>query len=206
MTIHSSLKVGGIILCGGKSERMGQPKLSLPFGDELMLQRVVRILAEIVCPIIVVAAGDQQLPELPTEVQIAYDEVNHLGPLGGMSAGLDVLEGQADAAFISGCDTPLLQPTFVQFMIDSLESYELAVPREENFFHPLAAVYRVHLQQKIKDLVATNRMRPLFLIEESHSNRVDVQQLRTVDPELNSLKNINNQDDYQSALQQCGFG
>ena len=35
--------VGGIVLCGGKSSRMGQPKYTLPFGDEVLLQRIVRI-------------------------------------------------------------------------------------------------------------------------------------------------------------------
>ena len=31
-----------IVLCGGRSSRMGTPKALLPFGPELMLQRVVR--------------------------------------------------------------------------------------------------------------------------------------------------------------------
>ena len=35
---------GAIILCGGRSSRMGLPKLALPFGPELMLQRIVRLL------------------------------------------------------------------------------------------------------------------------------------------------------------------
>jgi molybdopterin-guanine dinucleotide biosynthesis protein A len=44
--------VGGIVLCGGRSTRMGRPKLSLPFGPETMLQRVLRILSEVVAPIV----------------------------------------------------------------------------------------------------------------------------------------------------------
>ena len=54
-----SLSIGGIVLCGGESRRMGRPKAWLPFGDELMLQRVVRILGEVVNPIVVVAAPGQ---------------------------------------------------------------------------------------------------------------------------------------------------
>ena len=46
---------GGIILCGGRSSRMGTPKLALPFGPELMLQRIVRLLGEVCRPIVVVA-------------------------------------------------------------------------------------------------------------------------------------------------------
>ena len=29
--------VGGIVLCGGQSRRMGQSKATLPFGSEIML-------------------------------------------------------------------------------------------------------------------------------------------------------------------------
>ena len=49
-------RFGGIVLCGGKSERMGRPKLLLPFGDETMLARVVRIVGQVVSPVVVVAA------------------------------------------------------------------------------------------------------------------------------------------------------
>ena len=64
---------GAIILCGGKSSRMGRDKASLPFGPELMLQRVVRLLGEVVDPrkIVVVAAPGQSLPELPAGVTVA---------------------------------------------------------------------------------------------------------------------------------------
>ena len=64
---HSaSCKRAGIVLCGGKSTRMGVPKATLPFGPETMLQRVVRLLGTVVSPIVVVAARGQELaPELP---------------------------------------------------------------------------------------------------------------------------------------------
>ena len=39
---------GAIVLCGGKSSRMGRDKATLPFGPELMLQRVVRLISQVV--------------------------------------------------------------------------------------------------------------------------------------------------------------
>ena len=44
------MRRGAIILCGGKSSRMGRDKATLPFGPELMLQRVVRLIGEVVEP------------------------------------------------------------------------------------------------------------------------------------------------------------
>ena len=72
---------GGIVLCGGHSRRMGRPKLSLPFGNETMLARVVRVLSEVVSPIVVVAAVDQELPPLPSDVIVTRDKQPDLGPL-----------------------------------------------------------------------------------------------------------------------------
>ena len=45
------MTAGGIVLCGGKSTRMGRSKALLPFGPETMLQRVVRLLGSVVQPI-----------------------------------------------------------------------------------------------------------------------------------------------------------
>jgi molybdenum cofactor guanylyltransferase len=56
--------LGGVVLCGGKSTRMGSPKHALKFGEEVLLQRVCRILSTVVEPIVVVAAQDQELPTL----------------------------------------------------------------------------------------------------------------------------------------------
>ena len=63
----TALRVGGIVLCGGQSKRMGRPKAWLPVGEELMLPRVVRLLGEAVGTISPdVATARTTLPLLPT--------------------------------------------------------------------------------------------------------------------------------------------
>jgi molybdopterin-guanine dinucleotide biosynthesis protein A len=99
---------------------MGKPKAWLPFGDEFMLQRVVRILREVVEPVGVVAAPGQDVPPLPPEVRIVRDEIEGRGPLGGLAAGLAALEGEADAVHLSSCDVPLLQAEFVCRVVEML--------------------------------------------------------------------------------------
>src|SRR6476620_9886109 len=99
--------VGGIVLCGGRSTRMGTSKAMLPFGPETMLQRVVRLLGTVVSPIIVVAAPEQSLPKLPDEVAVICDEREHRGPLEGLRVGLKALPNFVEAAYVTGCDVPL---------------------------------------------------------------------------------------------------
>src|SRR4030095_9801270 len=89
--MRGHMKTGAVVLCGGKSTRMGSSKALLPFGPETMLQRVVRLLADVVSPIVVVAAVDQPLPMLPPEVIITRDELEGRGPLEGLRAGVKAL-------------------------------------------------------------------------------------------------------------------
>ncbi|MGE3314246.1 MAG: molybdenum cofactor guanylyltransferase [Planctomycetaceae bacterium] len=198
-------RFGGIVLCGGRSTRMGRPKLSLPFGSETMLERVVRILSEVVEPIVVVAAPEQELPPLPGSVRIARDEEEGLGPLSGLAAGFGALAGSVDAVYVSSCDVPLLSPAFVTGMIERLGTHDLAIPREGNYHHPLAAVYRCSLEPKVRSLLVEGRLRPFFLMEDCDAHVVDVSELRAVDPELESLRNCNTEEDYQRALRDAGL-
>ena len=112
-------RIAGVVLCGGKSSRMGRPKLSLPFGTETMLARVVRIVGEVVSPVVVIAGAGQELPNLPSGTLVALDEIPDQGPLGGLAAGLALLRGRAEAVYLSSCDVPLLKPQFVRAVIEA---------------------------------------------------------------------------------------
>ena len=201
----ASQSVGGIVLCGGRSSRMGRPKLTLPFGDEPMLARVVRILRSTLGPVVVVAANGQEVPLLPSDVRILRDDQEHLGPLAGMAVGLRALAGEVDAAFVSSCDVPLLDPAFIAEVVRRMGTHELAVPKEGDFHHPLAAAYRTSLAGRASQLVAAQRLRPLFLIQASDSVEIPVDELRGVDPELQSLRNLNRPEDYETALRLAGL-
>ena len=196
------MRVGGIVLCGGQSRRMGRPKAWLPFGDELMLPRVVRLLSEVVAPVVVVAAPEQELPPLPDDVRIVRDEEQGRGPLQGLAAGLEALTGGADAAYASSCDVPLLQPAFVRRMIELLGEHAICVPHVGEYHHPLASVYRVEVMDTVRRLLAEGRMRPVFLFESLPTRVVTADELRGADPELRTLRNQNSPEDDEAALRE----
>src|SRR6185436_14755149 len=136
------MNTGGIVLCGGLSTRMGTSKALLPFGSETMLQRVVRLLGSVVSPIVAVAAEDQSLPSLPSDIILTRDEREARGPLEGIRAGLKALPEHVDAAYITSCDVPLLVPGFVRRMIELAQGFDIAVTEVDGFAHPLSAIYR----------------------------------------------------------------
>lgn len=201
-------KLGCIVLCGGKSSRMGRPKLALPFGEELLLQRVIRIVSEVAGPIVVVAAQGQALPSLPPSTWIVRDQHEERGPLEGLAAGLRcvVQNRLCEAVYATSCDVPLLAPAFIRQLQTSLSpDVQAVVPVEEKFFHPLAAIYRAEVLETVQKLLAKEQMRPAFLFQEVPTCRVPVETLRQGDPELHSLLNCNRWEDYLAALSIAGL-
>src|SRR5262245_41267595 len=179
---------------------MGSPKALLPFGDETMLQRVVRLLTTVVSPIVVVAANQQALPELPADVVVTRDEQEGRGPLEGLRAGLKALPASVDAAYVTSCDVPLLVPAFARCMIDLVGDYDIAVMEVDGFPHPLSAVYRRRTLPQVEALLAHDRLRPVFLFDAVRTRRVTPAEMAAVDPELLTLRNLNSREDYEEAL------
>ena len=193
---------GGIVLAGGRSTRMGVAKATLPFGPETMLQRVVRLLGTTVSPIVAVAARDQELPALPADVIVARDEREARGPLEGLRSGLKALPESVDAAYVTSCDVPLLEPAFVEHMLALLGEHDIAVMEIDGFTHPLSAVYRRAVLSHVEELLAQDRLRPAFLFDAVRTRRVSPGEMRGADPDLRTLRNLNTREDYEAALRE----
>jgi molybdopterin-guanine dinucleotide biosynthesis protein A len=198
------MNAGAIVLCGGKSTRMGASKALLPFGPETMLQRVVRLLGGVVSPIVVVAAPAQPLPELPPQVIVTRDEREGRGPLEGLRAGLKSLPSTIDGAYVTSCDVPLLEVAFVREMLAFANGYDIAVMEIDGFPHPLSAVYRRAVLPHVEDLLATDRLRPVFLFDRVKTRRVRPDEI-TADPDLRTLRNLNTREEYARALNDAGL-
>lgn len=195
---------GGIVLCGGQSRRMGTPKHALPFGDETMLQHVVGIVAQVVQPVVVVRAPEMELPELPKDVLIAEDADPGLGPLAGLSTGLEALKDRCDAAFATACDVPLLKPAVIRRLIEAGGDCDVAVYRDGRHYHPLAAVYSTALLPRIRQHIAEGRLRLFDLILEARPRAIDVSDVRHLDPNGDSFRNANTPEEYEALLsRQC---
>jgi molybdopterin-guanine dinucleotide biosynthesis protein A len=185
---------------------MGQPKAWLPFGPEVLLQRVVRLIGTGIDdgPIVVVAAPGQQCPPLPSSVTIVRDEVLGRGPLQGLAAGLRGLPGSVELAYASATDAPFLEPAWIRRLVALIGPADLAIPFVDGFHHPLAALYRrATVLPAVDALLQADRLRPVFLMESLVTRVVAADELRPVDPDLRTLRNLNSPDDYQRALAEC---
>lgn len=194
---------GLIVLAGGRSSRMGRDKALLPFGGETLLERVLHRLVPVAGERRVVCRAAQELPPLPSDVVVVHDEVEGLGPLGGLGPGLR--GGGADRWFVTSCDAPFVRPELVELLERRLGTARIAVPRAGGYHQPLAALYRSDVLADLDELVAERRLRPFFLFERVETVVLEEDELRSVDPELESFLNCNDPEAYRAALRRAGL-
>ncbi len=200
------MDVAAIVLCGGESRRMGRPKAWLPFGPERLLQRVVRIVGEAAAPVVVAAATVQDLPPLPPGVSVLRDDVPGRGPVQGLAAGLNALEGRVTLAFATAVDAPLLVPGWVGRLADLIGDADMAIPRTGALLHPLSALYRpATVRPAIDRMIAEGRFRASEIVDMVRAREVRADELRDVDPDLGTLANLNTPEEYRAALRRAGL-
>jgi molybdenum cofactor guanylyltransferase len=196
------------VLAGGRSTRMGRPKANLEWHGSTLLHRVTGIVRRAVDgPVVVVRAPDQVLPELPPGVRVVEDAAEGRGPLQGLAAGLAGVAGEAHVAYVSSTDVPLLHPAFVRAVVRAAtrEDVDVALPVVHGFRHPLAAAYRTALVPEVEALIVEDRMRPAFLFDRARVRELTEddllgdRELAEADPELLSVLNLNEPDDYERA-------
>jgi len=180
---------------------MGRDKLSLPFGGETMLARVLRTVRQVAPDVVLVAREGQALPA--TGLEAVRDPAEGLGPLAAIAVGLSSLH--TDRAIVVACDMPLLRPAMLRRLLDLAEGRDACVPVLDGFAIPTCAVYRRELATLASELVAARQLSPAALLERVNARYVDAADLRDVDPALESFRDCNTPERYFEALRLAGL-
>src|SRR5947207_39916 len=80
------LPITGLILCGGKSSRMGRPKAFLPFAGRTIVEHLLDTAQEMFNEVFLVANEPESFCHL--SVDVVKDILPYRGPLGGILSGL----------------------------------------------------------------------------------------------------------------------
>lgn len=200
-------QLGAVVLCGGRSQRMGFDKASLPFGESTFLEQVINRVQPAVGPIVLVGNAKQDFQSFNFEnrdsnIKLAFDQVPDSGPLEGIREGLQALETTCSFAFVTSCDVPLLHTELIPFLLSMIDQHEAVIPIDPatGRVFGMTAVYRTRVHKQISRLVRNNDLRVSRLAEALDSKRIDINELKSVDPGLQSLFNINRLADYRQLL------
>jgi molybdopterin-guanine dinucleotide biosynthesis protein A len=175
---------------------MGTPKALLPFDDEPLIVHIVRRLQPLFAETVVVAAPGQQLPPMP--VAVIHDDVGYQGPVGGIYYGLRAAAGEF--GFVTSCDSAFASTPLISHLVSLSADYDVVVPRWEQRFQPLLAVYRKTVLPRLEHQLAQGELRPVSLFDKVRTRSVEEDEIRRFDPAGESFFNMNTPEDYAEAL------
>jgi molybdopterin-guanine dinucleotide biosynthesis protein A len=185
----------GLILAGGRSTRFGGGEKSLKLiGGKRMICRVIDALSPIVDELVISVRDERQkdlLFPFISGYEFAYDEVQGIGPLAGVHAGLQRVKGEY--VIIAACDMPLLNTAAIELLFERARGHDAAVPcHEGGLMEPLHAVYRREPMLKaVKESISApmRRLKDVAYVSDEDVKRVD--------PELDTFLNVNRAEDME---------
>jgi molybdopterin-guanine dinucleotide biosynthesis protein A len=172
---------------------MGRDKARLEIDGVPMAARVADALGACVETVRIVLRSDQENPLALPRVDDAHPE---RAPIVGVAAALRACE--ADAVLVAACDLPGLQPRFVLALLAYVPTAgppEIVAPLGARGPEPLVAVYRKSLLPELERRIAEGPLALQQLLRERDTRLVPEALLREVDPELESLRNVNRPED-----------
>jgi molybdopterin-guanine dinucleotide biosynthesis protein A len=187
----------GIILAGGRSQRMGTNKALLPLPgqpSETFLSHLTSTLAPLCDEVLVVARDPAQFADVTLPiVRLIFDEKPGGGPLMGLYSGLHAM--QSPAALVIAVDMPFVQPAMLAFLLSHYQENTLFVPVVAGVPQVLLALYPRSILSMIETLLAQGKRAPRALLEVAPVHYIEEAQLRVVDPQLRSFVGINTPED-----------
>ncbi len=177
----------GIVLAGGKSSRMGFNKALVEFGGRRLIEIAVDRLSGLF-PEVLIIANDPDLYAY-LGVTILPDLVPNSGSLGGLYTGL--ASASHPRAFFAACDMPFLNPDLISLLVREAEGWDVVVPRVAGELHPMHAVYAKPCLPYMKEAIEGGRLKIAGFFPRVRVKPIDEATLRTVDPDLLGLMNLN---------------
>ncbi|HEY6287205.1 MAG TPA: molybdenum cofactor guanylyltransferase [Ktedonobacteraceae bacterium] len=204
MINHRSTQTSGIILAGGSSSRMGKNKalLSLPGNKAVtFIEYLVSLLEEFCSETLIVARDQAHVRDYVFPgVRVTFDETPGIGPLMGVYSGLSAIH--TTHALVVAVDLPCIQPALLSFLLSQrLPTDTLLVPLVHNIPQVLLAIYPRSVLPFVKEQLLQGRRDLRCLLNIAPVQYVEEAQLRQIDPQLRSFKNINTPEELRQVLQ-----
>lgn len=132
--------ITAFILAGGKSKRFGSDKAALEYRGKKFIDITIESVAAVI-PAVHLVGRTYEHPQLSGSLP---DEINGIGPIGGMYTALKHTD--TDLNFFVGIDYPFIDPAVIQYLLREMHTAgsncDGLVPVLPDGVHPLFALYR----------------------------------------------------------------
>jgi len=192
-------KFTGVILAGGKNSRFsGKNKALVRIGEKRILDRIYEVFSILFDKIILVTNDPLQYMEW--DFDIVTDIFPIRSSLTGIHTGLFYLT--TPYAFFVACDIPFIKKELIEILLDSVEpSIDIVIPETSKGVEPLCSVYSKRCFKPIEEQLEKKSLKIQRVFQKVRVKKISEDILRTIDPDLVSLSNINTPDDLARAKQ-----
>lgn len=189
----STAALRGLVLAGGRSERMRRDKASLAYAGRPQLDRAVELIAPFVTRTFVSVRPDQIDEPQRASYERIVDLHPGLGPLAGIEA---AQQAHPEAAWlVLACDLPFLSASALSFLVTHRDPARMATAYRSRFDskpEPLCAVYEPASREPLQRWIASGRNCPRAWLGSADVRLLDL-------PEPQALDNVNTAEEYAAA-------
>ncbi len=166
---------------------MGEDKFAVNFRGKQLLDHVLDLCDEIsASQIIVVGNVDQQLTG---KFQFVQDEMNDVGPLGGIMTGLQNASNELNV--VLPCDTPFVNAKLLQSMLSKESGQKLVIPSVNGKIHPVVGIYKRELIKDLRQFLTDGNRKMMNFIRSVNGLVLSENELLGL--ESNTFVNLNSQ-------------
>ena len=189
-----------IILCGGRSRRMGRDKGSLIIKDKPMIKYILSTLNNEMDEVIIVLNDVERIDKYKKFIdskdynytlKFAEDKIKNKGPISGILTGLENIS--TDYAIVFPCDNPFVTKNTIQTLFNEIsENVQAVVPYhdEKNKLktsEPLHSIYNKNIIPTIKDLISKDSLHIKGVIEKIETKFVLIDNKKILKKEFRNL-------------------
>ena len=196
--------ISGLVLAGGKSQRMGTDKALLPLGAETVLHATANRLAAHVDDLLIVRRSDQPSLDLPCDGaardwRIVYDLHPGDGPLAGLEAGLRAC--RHPWALVTPVDAPFVRKGLLSLLCAQIATVEprtrVITVEHGDQTYPLFGVYHRALAERIGEMLEAGERRVIDLLARVPTVKLSREVWGAVDPDGTSFSMMNRREEYE---------
>jgi len=182
----------GLVLTGGRSERMGEPKALLEYRGEPYALRIFELIKPYCQEVYLSARKDQWKGSRLESLPVIEDSVEGNGPIIGM---LSAFKKFPEANWlVIACDLPLLNQTAIEALLENYDSASVATVfknRDEGFPEALCGLYTPQAHAVFAEALRNDIRCPVKVLRNS--------EIHAIDPSSEvDLTNVNTFEEFQA--------
>ncbi|MDP6549551.1 MAG: molybdenum cofactor guanylyltransferase [Dehalococcoidia bacterium] len=194
-----SFHASGIVLAGGRSQRLGRDKALETIGGQPLVRRVIDRISQVTEEVVVVVAEQSQADALPLEEghRVALDRYPGGGALGGIFTGLAAAQHQWGIAV--ACDMPFLNLDLLRRMLYLRQGADAVVPMLRGWPEPTHAIYSKACLPFMEQRLLAGDPKIARFFDKVRVAYLPEEEIAALDPDFLSFLNVNTPQDLAKA-------